>query len=61
MKNEVIVVGAHYDHIGPSETGEICSGADDNASGTAALLEIAQAFMKSRMKPKRSILFIAFT
>lgn len=62
LKEEFIVVGAHYDHLGTSaDSGEVYYGADDNASGTAALLEIAQAFAKCKRKPKRSILFIAFT
>ncbi|MFQ5706832.1 MAG: M28 family peptidase [bacterium] len=65
LKNEAIVIGAHYDHIGykkgPVKPGEdyIFNGADDNASGTTGLLEIAQAFTFS-LRPKRSILFVAF-
>lgn len=63
FKNEVIVIGAHFDHIGVDEKG-ICYGADDNASGTAAVIEIAKTFYelsKQGIKPRRSILFIAFT
>lgn len=63
LKDEVIVVGAHYDHIGVNEHG-ICRGADDNASGTAALIEIAKTFAdaaKQGIRPKRSVLFIAFS
>jgi Zn-dependent M28 family amino/carboxypeptidase len=62
LRDEFVVIGAHYDHIGiKAELGEVYYGADDNASGTGALLEIAQAFSQCSRKPKRSILFIAFT
>ncbi|MFQ5676821.1 MAG: M20/M25/M40 family metallo-hydrolase [bacterium] len=60
LRNEVIVIGAHYDHLG-SRNGKIFNGADDNASGTAGMLEIAEAFSESPTKPKRSILFAAFS
>ena len=55
-----IVITAHYDHLGLSK-GEIYNGADDNASGTAGLLELAEAFAKLNPAPKRSILFLAVT
>jgi Zn-dependent M28 family amino/carboxypeptidase len=61
--NEVIVISAHYDHIG-IENGEIFNGADDDGSGTVALLEIAQAFQIAKKEghgPKRSILFLHVT
>jgi aminopeptidase YwaD len=66
LKNEAIVIGAHYDHLGlggegslaPRE-GEIHHGADDNASGTAGVLELARIF--SAQKPRRTIVFIAFS
>lgn len=61
--NEVIVISAHYDHIG-IENGEIYNGADDDGSGTVALLEIAQAFAQAKKEgngPKRSILFLHVT
>lgn len=67
LKHEFIVLGAHYDHLGmggPSskkpDTVGIHLGADDNASGTAALLEIAEMLAANRNKLKRSVLFIAF-
>ncbi len=67
LKNEFIVLGAHYDHLGmggPSSKSDkkntIHFGADDNASGTAALLEIAEKLVSQKSKLKRSILFIAF-
>jgi aminopeptidase YwaD len=66
LKNEAIVIGAHYDHLGRGGQGstapnsnEIHHGADDNASGTAAMLEIARQFAKEK-KNKRTIIFIAF-
>jgi aminopeptidase YwaD len=67
LKNEFIVVGAHYDHVGfgnygamdKHNTGQIHNGADDNASGTSGLIELAEAF--SKCKPKRSVIFIAFS
>ena len=61
--DEIVVVSAHYDHIG-IEGGEIFNGADDDGSGTVALLEIAQAFAKAKAAghgPKRSILFLHVT
>ncbi|HEX2640653.1 MAG TPA: M20/M25/M40 family metallo-hydrolase, partial [Pyrinomonadaceae bacterium] len=66
LKNEAIIIGAHYDHLGKGGQGslavnstEIHHGADDNASGTAALLELARQFAKDR-KNRRTIIFIAF-
>ena len=64
LKHEVIVVGAHYDHVGYGNaqnsygpTGFIHNGADDNASGVSGLLEIVEAFSRLETRPKRSILF----
>ena len=60
---EVIVISAHYDHVG-IENGEVYNGADDDGSGTSALLEIAQAFQMAKKAghgPKRSILFLHVT
>jgi Zn-dependent M28 family amino/carboxypeptidase len=59
-KNEYIVIGAHYDHLGVDEqlVGDpIYNGADDNAASVAALLQIAKAFAQEGEKPQRSILF----
>ena len=64
LKDEYVVYTAHWDHLGkdPSLQGDqIYNGALDNASGTAGLLEIAEAFSKLEKKPKRSILFLAVT
>lgn len=55
LKDEVVIYLAHYDHLGTDGIGGIYSGADDNASGTVALLEIAEAFMKEDKRPRRSI------
>ena len=57
LKNECILLTAHYDHIGINGKGEINNGADDNGSGTVALLEIAEAFSAMKKKPRRSIVF----
>lgn len=62
-KDEIIVVSAHYDHVGVQD-GKIYNGADDDGSGTVSVLEVAQAFgeaAKSGQKPRRSILFMTVT
>ena len=68
LKNEWVVVGAHYDHLGlgdrnslaPSQIGQIHHGADDNASGTSGVLEIARLAAKNKSQWKRSVLLITF-
>lgn len=71
LRDEVIIIGAHYDHVGFGEGGvsrgnnktdknKVHNGADDNASGTAGLLELAEYFSQQRASLKRSLLFIAF-
>jgi Zn-dependent M28 family amino/carboxypeptidase len=60
---EIVVISAHYDHIGV-KNGEVYNGADDDGSGTVALLEIAKAFQKAKNEgygPKRSILILHVT
>lgn len=64
LRNETVIVGAHYDHVGfgnPSNSqgpfGQIHNGADDNASGTSAVLELIEAFSSLPVAPARSILF----
>ena len=57
LKDEVVVYSAHFDHIGETG-GKVYAGADDDASGCAALLEIAEAFHSMEKKPLRSILFL---
>lgn len=57
LRNECIIYTAHFDHTGKNRSGEVNNGADDNASGSMALLEVAEAFMKLRKKPLRTIVF----
>lgn len=59
LKSQAIIVTAHHDHMGVAN-GHTYNGADDNASGVAGLLEIAKAFSKGGIHPKRSVLFIAY-
>jgi len=61
LKDEIIVITAHYDHLGVKEDTLIYNGADDNGSGTSAIMEIAQAFMLAKKEgngPRRSILIM---
>lgn len=61
---EVIVLSAHYDHVGMKDDGSVYNGADDDGSGTVSMLEIAEAFqqaVKDGNGPKRSILFLHVT
>jgi hypothetical protein len=65
---ETVVIGAHYDHVGlggrlsvsPERAGEIHNGADDNASGTASVIEIARAAVADRARFPRTLVFVAF-
>ena len=67
LRNEIVVVGAHYDHLGlgyfgsldPDSTGRIHNGADDNASGASALIHIASRL--ALLPPARTVVFIAFS
>lgn len=71
LKNEFLVIGAHYDHLGIDQyltasmykgsDKQIHNGADDNASGTTGLLELAEKFASIKNELKRSIIFIAFS
>ena len=61
LKNEFVAVGAHYDHIGicaPGTADPICNGADDDGSGTTALLGMTEAISHAKQRPKRSVLFV---
>jgi aminopeptidase YwaD len=67
LRDEVIVIGAHYDHLGrggegslATREGDIHHGADDNASGTAGLIELARLFSQERARMRRTVLFVAF-
>jgi hypothetical protein len=67
LRNEIVIVGAHYDHLGPGtfgsldpdSTGKVHNGADDNASGASALIYIATRL--SPLPPARTVVFIAFS
>ncbi len=59
LRQEVVAFGAHYDHLGKNSRGEIYNGADDDGSGTIAMLEIARAFANNPVRPKRSLVFIS--
>lgn len=67
LKDEVVVISAHYDHVGINPNGQgdrINNGADDNASGTAAVMQLASAFAEAKRDghgPRRSLLFMTFT
>jgi hypothetical protein len=73
LRDEIVVLGAHYDHLGTAEEGHdcttierkknkdsICNGADDNASGSAMVLEIARAFHTAGIQPRRTLIFTHF-
>jgi hypothetical protein len=69
LADEAVVVGAHYDHLGlgeknslaPSQAGKVHAGADDNASGTSVMLEMARALGERKRDLRRSIVFLAFS
>jgi len=74
LRKEIVVVGAHHDHVGSESEGRhigrmggaqagdgIWNGADDNASGTAAVLALAKAFGEGGLRARRSILFMTFS
>ncbi|MEW5901911.1 MAG: M20/M25/M40 family metallo-hydrolase, partial [Acidobacteriota bacterium] len=57
LKNEYVIVGAHMDHLGIDMTGDVLNGADDNASGTAVVMEVARMMKLNKFKPKRTVVF----
>ena len=67
LRNQTVILGAHYDHLGlggfgsldPDSTGKVHNGADDNASGVAALIQVAARLAVS--PPARTVVFIAFS
>jgi hypothetical protein len=70
LREEAVIIGAHYDHLGlgtsggtmsPSQIGKPHLGADDNASGTSVVLELARVFAERRKELKRSVIFLAFS
>jgi len=60
LREECILIGAHHDHMGAGENQEIYYGADDDASGTTGLLELAEAFQAGPLRPRRSIVLAAW-
>jgi len=60
LKNEWLIVGAHLDHVGQQAGKIYFPGANDNGSGSAAVLQIARAFAMNDIKPKRSVAFVLF-
>ncbi len=64
LKDEVVIIGGHYDHLGigaPVHGDSIMNGALDNASGTAGVIALADAFVKSGLRARRSLIFVGFT
>ena len=64
LAEEAVLIGGHYDHFGigtPVNGDSIYNGAEDNASGTAAVLALAEAFARSRVQHRRSLVFVGFT
>jgi hypothetical protein len=69
LADEIVVIGAHYDHLGlggegslaPDALGEVHNGADDNASGTSGLIEMARILSRGDRRPAGSVLFLAFS
>ncbi|MFH0946650.1 MAG: M28 family peptidase [Planctomycetota bacterium] len=61
LKKEYVFAGAHYDHVGADHQGNIWNGADDNASGTAGILEFADALASLKERPRRSIILAAWS
>ena len=59
LRDEFVIVAAHFDHLGV-RGGKLYPGADDNASGVAMLLEVAEYFALRKEKPRRTIAFVAF-
>jgi len=58
LKKQVVVFSAHFDHLGIGASGAIYHGADDDGSGTSMVMDLALAFSKNRVRPKRSLLFL---
>ena len=59
LDGDVVIIGAHYDHIGVVD-GQVCYGADDNASGVSALLTLAEALAPMKERLQRGVLFVSF-
>jgi hypothetical protein len=60
LKNELVIIGSHLDHLGRDATGKVFNGADDDGSGTTGVLAVSRAFAKNSRAPRRSVLFLTF-
>lgn len=60
LRHEMVICGSHLDHLGVGSDGQIRYGADDDGSGSAALVALARAFTRNGRRPRRSVLFLAF-
>ena len=60
LKNEYIVLGGHYDHLGV-RNGQVFNGADDNASGSAVVMEVGRLMAQNKIRPKRTVIFALWT
>jgi hypothetical protein len=57
LKGEYVILGGHYDHLGIDYAGDVFNGADDNASGTAVVMEVARTMKLNTARPKRTVIF----
>jgi aminopeptidase YwaD len=57
LKNDYVILGAHMDHLGIDMAGDVLNGADDNASGTAVVMEAARVLKLNQFRPRRTIIF----
>ena len=60
LAREIVIVGGHMDHVGVNGAGIVYNGADDNASGTAVVMELARSFATARKRPARTLVFVTF-
>ena len=60
LKDQLVVIGSHLDHMGKRPNGDIYGGADDNVSGTAIMMELARSVLASGLKPARTLMFAAY-
>ncbi len=60
LKDQLVVIGSHLDHMGKRPNGDVYPGADDNASGTAVMMELARSVVASGLKPARTLMFASY-
>ncbi|MBN1826547.1 MAG: M20/M25/M40 family metallo-hydrolase [Candidatus Eisenbacteria bacterium] len=60
LSREIVIIGGHMDHVGANAEGVIYNGADDNASGSATVMELARSFAAAGERPARTLLFVTF-